>query len=353
MIKDCIRKLVERKSLRYDEAREAMKEIMSGAATASQIAAFVTALRMKGETTDEIAALSTTMKEFGHRIRPRVQGRLVDTCGTGGDRIKTFNISTTAAFAVAGAGIAVAKHGNRSFTSKSGSADVLERLGVNLHVEAAVVERCIEEVGIGFMFAPAFHPAMKYAVEPRRDIGVRTVFNVLGPLANPADADSQLIGVYSEALVASLAPVLQRLGCEEAMVVHGLDGLDEVSTIGGTVLAWLRDDEIHTLQTTPQDLGVRRARPEDILGGTPAENAEVSFQILRGKDDVQRAKRDIVLVNAAAGIIVGGKADDFEEGLELARDSIDSGKAYDKLKILVKTGNGDLSRLERLESKYD
>ncbi len=353
MIRDCIQKLAEGKSLCYDEAREAMKEIMSGAAAATQIAAFVTALRMKGETTDEIAALSTTMKEFGHRIHPRVRGRLVDTCGTGGDRIKTFNISTTAAFAVAGAGVAVAKHGNRSFTSKSGSADVLERLGVNLHTEAAVVERCIETIGIGFMFAPAFHPAMRYAVEPRRDIGIRTVFNVLGPLANPADADSQLIGVYSEGLVSSLAPVLRRLGCEEAMVVHGLDGLDEVSTIGGTVLSWLREGEIHTLQMTPRDLGVRQARPEDIMGGTPAENAEVSFKILRGKDDVQKAKRDIVLVNAAAGIIVGGKADDFEEGMELARESINSGKAYQALRTLVKTGNGDLSRLERLESRYD
>lgn len=353
MIKECIQKLVEKKCLRYEEAREAMKEIMSGGATASQIAAFVTALRIKGETTDEIAALSTTMKEFGHRIHPKVQGRLVDTCGTGGDRIKTFNISTTAAFAVAGAGIAVAKHGNRSFTSKSGSADVLERLGVNLHVEAQVVEQCIEDVGIGFMFAPSFHPAMKYAVEPRRDIGIRTVFNVLGPLANPADADSQLIGVYSEELVYSLAPVLRRLGCEEAMVVHGLDGLDEVSTIGGTVLAWLREGEIHTLKTTPQDLGVRQARPEDIMGATPEENAEVSFKILRGNDKVQDSKRDIVLVNAAAGIIVGGKADDFEEGIERARESIDSGKAYQKLKTLVKAGNGDLSQLERLESIYD
>ncbi|MFB0504578.1 MAG: anthranilate phosphoribosyltransferase [Candidatus Bathyarchaeia archaeon] len=352
MIRECIRKLVEGKSLLYEEAREAMKEIMSGGATDAQIAAFLTALRMKAETTNEIAALSTAMKEFCHRIHPKVNGRLVDTCGTGGDRIKTFNISTTAAFVVAGARIAVAKHGNRSFTSKSGSADVLERLGFNLNVEPKSVEKTIEDVGIGFMFAPAFHPAMKYAVGPRRDIGIRTVFNILGPLSNPADAGSQLLGVYNDELVNPLAHALRKLGCEEAMVVHGLDGLDEVSTIGKTVLAWLIDDEIQTLETTPKDLGVRRAKPDDIMGATPEENAEISFRILSGNCSANDPKNDIVLVNAAAAIIVGGKAEDFDEGIEQARESIDSGEAYKRLKMLVKASGGDLSRLERLESIY-
>jgi anthranilate phosphoribosyltransferase len=353
LIRDCIQKLVERRNLLYEEAQEAMKEIMSGQATDIQIATFLTALRMKGETPDEIAALTTTLKTFCHQIHPKVHGRLVDTCGTGGDRIKTFNISTTAAFVVAGAGIAVAKHGNRSFTSKSGSADVLERLGFNLSVDPQTVKKTIEDVGIGFMYAPVFHPAMKYAAEPRRAIGIRTVFNVLGPLSNPADADSQLLGVYSQELVTPLAHALLRLGCREAMVVHGLDGLDEISTIGRTLIAWLRDDEIQTLEVTPRDFGLRRAKLGELQGATPEENADLTFRILTGRTEPDDPKRDIVLINAAAGIMVGGKADVFDEGLELARDSIDSGKAYIRLKMLCKASNGDPSRLERLESIYD
>lgn len=352
MITEGIQKLVEGNDLHYSEARDVMKEIMSGGATDAQIASFLTALRMKGETTEEIAALSTTMKEFCHRIRPQVNGRLVDTCGTGGDRIKTFNISTTAAFVVAGAGIAVAKHGNRSFTSKSGSADVLERLGVNINLEPKIVEKTIEDVGIGFMFAPLFHPAMKYAIGPRKDIGVRTVFNILGPLSNPAGANGQVVGVYSRELVAPLANTLKKLGCEEAMVVHGLDGLDEISTIGETILAWLRGGEIQTVELMPRDFGMRQVRPEDIRGATPQENADISFKILNGVSEGWDPKRDIVLVNAAAGIIVGGKAENFEEGIQLARESIESGAAYKRLKLLAKASNGDLSELERLESEY-
>ncbi len=352
MIKECIRRLVEKKSLLYEEAEEAMKEIMSGKTTDAQIAAFLTAMRIKGETIEEITALSTTMKAFCERIHPKVNGRLLDTCGTGGDIVKTFNISTTAAFVIAGAGVSVAKHGNRSVTSKSGSADVLERLGLNLNLEPKIVEKTIEDVGIGFMFAPTFHPAMKYAVEPRRDIGIRTVFNVLGPLSNPADADSQLLGVYNDELVAPLAHSLRNLGCLEAMVVHGMDGLDEISTIGKTALAWLREDEVQTMDITPKDLGIRQAKPEDIRGGTPEENAEISFKILMGKCNTTYPKKDIVLVNAGAGIIVGGKAEKFSEGIELARESIVNGEAYKRLKMLVKRSNGDLSKLERLESIY-
>ncbi len=350
MIQDCIRTLVDRRSLQYAEAQGAMAEIMAGHATDVQIATFLTALRMKGETPDEIAALAAAMKAVCHRIHPRVPGRLVDTCGTGGDRVKTFNISTTAAFVVAGAGIAVAKHGNRSFTSKSGSADMLEALGFNLAIDPETVKQTIEDVGIGFLFAPLFHPAMKYAAAPRRAMGIRTVFNVLGPLSNPADADSHLLGVYAPELVTPLAHALQRLGCHEAMVVHGLDGLDELSTLGRTRLAWLRDDEVQTVELAPHDVGLPQAPLAALQGGTPQDNAAIAVRILTGQTGPADPKRDIVLLNAAAGIIVGGKADDFADGLDLARASIDSGEAYSRLKRLIAASHGDPSRLEGLES---
>jgi len=329
-----------------------MKETISGKATSAQIAAFLTALRMKGETVEEITAFAGVMKEYCLRINPHVEGRLVDTCGTGGDKIKTFNISTTAAFVVAGAGVAVAKHGNRSVTSKSGSADVLERLGLNLSIEPEAVERAVEKMGIGFMFAPAFHPAMKFAIGPRRELGIRTVFNVLGPLTNPADANAQLLGVYDRKLTEPLAHVLKNLGCEEAMVVHGLDGLDEISTIGKTAISWLKENEVTTIETVPKDFGVKLVRPDDVKGTTPDESAEITFKILNGRCDTNDPKREIVLVNGVAGIILGGKAENFSYGMELARESIDSGGAYKKLKALVKTSNGDLSKLEELELKY-
>ncbi|MGB9853898.1 MAG: anthranilate phosphoribosyltransferase [Candidatus Bathyarchaeales archaeon] len=353
MIKEAIEKLVDRQDLTYEESREVMKEIMSGEATQAQIAAFLTALRMKGETIEEISAFAAVMRDFCCKISPKVNGRLVDTCGTGGDKLKTFNVSTTAAFVVAGASIALAKHGNRSVTSKSGSADVLEKLGLNLNVKPETVERAIENVGIGFMFAPVFHPAMKNAAGPRREIGIRTVFNVLGPLANPACADAQLIGVYDALLVDKIAKVLKNLGLKEAMVVHGLDGLDEISTVGKTLIAWLKDGEIKTLTVTPKDLGVRKAAPEEIVGTTPEESAEHAFKVLNGCFKAGDPKRDIVLVNAAAGIVVGGKADDFHYGMELAQESIESGVAYEKLKALIKAYEGSsLSKLEELEMKY-
>jgi len=352
VIKEGIQKLIEGMDLTYEESREIMKEIMSGEATSAQIAAFLTALRMKGETVNEITAFTEVMKEYCRRIRPRVKGRLVDTCGTGGDKIKTFNVSTTAAFVVAGAGVAVAKHGNRSVTSKSGSADVLERLGLNLNLDPEAVENAIEKVGIGFMFAPAFHPAMKYAIGPRREIGVRTVFNILGPLTNPADANAQLLGVYDRTLTEPLAQALKNLGCEEAMVVHGLDGLDEISTIGKTVISWLREGEVKTVETVPKDFGVKLARPEDVKGTTSDESAEITFRILNGCCNVNDPRREIVLVNGVAGIVVGGKAEDFGYGMELACESIDNGAAYKKLKTLVKISNGNLSKLEELELKY-
>ena len=352
VIRETIQKLVEGANLTAEESRQTMTEIMSGQATNAQTAAFLTALRLKGETVEELTAFAKVMRENCCRIKPKVQGRLVDTCGTGGDKLKTFNISTAAAFVVAGAGVAVAKHGNRSVTSRSGSADVLEKLGVNLNVEPKAVEKVIEQVGIGFMFAPAFHPAMKYAVAPRKEIGIRTVFNLLGPLTNPACANAQLLGVYESKLTLPLAYALKSLGCEEAMVVHGLDGLDEISTVGKTDIAWLREGEVASLETSPKDFGVKQAEIGELQGATPEENAETLFRILNNcRVASDSAKRDIVLVNAAAGIIVSGKAEDFTYGMEVARNSLDSGAAYQKLKALIKASGGDLARLEELEKK--
>jgi anthranilate phosphoribosyltransferase len=352
MIKESIQKLVDGSDLTYEESASSMKEIMSGKATNAQVGAFLTALRTKGETTDEITAFTSVMKKYCKRIHPQVKGRLVDTCGTGGDKIKTFNISTTAAFVVAGADIAVAKHGNRSVTSKCGSADVLEMLGLKLNVEPEEVEKAIEEVGVGFMFAPAFHPAMKYANGPRRELGIRTVFNVLGPLTNPADATAQLLGVYDPRLTEPLAHSLKTLGCEEAMVVHGLDGLDEISTIGETRISWLRNDKVTTMEMNPKDFGIEQAKLDDILGSTPEENAELTFKILYGGIYADDPKREIVQLNGAAAIIVGCKSEDFGYGIEAAKESIESGKAYKKLKELVKFSGGDLTKLEQLETKY-
>ena len=352
MIRENIQSLVEGTDLSCEESRQAMQEIMSGQATNAQIAAFLTALRMKGETVEEITALAQVMRENCTRICPSSTGRLVDTCGTGGDKVKTFNISTVAAFVAAGADVAIAKHGNRSVTSKSGSADVLEKLGLNLNMDPEAVKRAIEQVGIGFMFAPAFHPAMKYAVAPRKEVGIRTIFNVLGPLTNPASANAQMLGVYDSKLTTSLAYVLRNLGCQEAIIVHGLDGLDEISTLGKTVISHLKSNKIRTFETFPKDFGVAHAQINDLQGATPAENAEVLFKILNCSYAANDPKVEVVLVNGAATLMVGGKADDFKGGIEIARESIRSGAAYRKLKALVKVSGGDLSKLEELEQKY-
>jgi anthranilate phosphoribosyltransferase len=353
MIREGIQKLIEGYSLTSGESGEIMREVMSGQATNSQTAAFLTALRMKGEAVEELIAFASVMREHSSQIHPQVENRLVDTCGTGGDKLKTFNVSTTAAFVIAGAGIVVAKHGNRAVTSKCGSADVLERLGLNLCLEPKAVERIIEKVGVGFMFAPVFNPAMKYAVEPRREIGIRTVFNLLGPLTNPACANAQLLGVYDAKLITPMAYALQQLGCEEAMVVHGLDGLDEVSTIGNTAIAHLKCGEVTELEVSPDDFGVKTACIADLKVATLEESAETLFKILSGNLTHGHPKMEFVLVNSVAGIMVGEKADDFESGMELARESIDSGAAYRKLKTLIKGSGGNLQKLEELEAKYD
>ncbi|HJW27847.1 MAG TPA: anthranilate phosphoribosyltransferase, partial [Saprospiraceae bacterium] len=258
MIREGIQKIIEDSNLTFDESAEIMREIMSGKTTNAQTAAFLTALRMKGEAVEELIAFVQVMRSNCLQIQPKINRRLVDTCGTGGDKIKTFNVSTAAAFVIAGAGVPVAKHGNRSVTSKCGSADVLEKLGLNLSLQPKEVEAAIEQVGIGFMFAPSFHPAMKFAAEPRREIGIRTVFNILGPLTNPASASAQLLGVYEPKLVTPMAHALGRLGCQEAMVVHGLDGLDEISTVGKTVIAHLKEGNVVRTERKPSDFGVKK-----------------------------------------------------------------------------------------------
>ncbi|MCP8307351.1 MAG: anthranilate phosphoribosyltransferase [archaeon] len=352
MIKEGIQKIIDGKDLSYLEAQAIMKELMSGNATNAQIASLLTALRIKGESIEEISAFAKVMRDFCLKIHPHVNKRIIDIVGTGGDRIKSFNVSTTASFIVAGAGVVVAKHGNRSFTSKCGSADVLEKLGYKLDTEPSIVEKSIEQIGIGFMFAPRFHPAMKYALEPRREIGIRTVFNILGPITNPADANGYLLGVYERKLTKLMASVLKNLESEEAMVVHGLDGLDEVSTIGKTEVAWLKGGEISIMELSPKDFDVRLANQDEIAGSNPDESAEIVFRILNGLYSKGDPKMDIALVNAGTGIIVGGLADKFDKAMELAYESIKSGFAYKKLKMMVKFCNGSMEKLEELEAKY-
>ncbi len=338
-----ISEVVQRKDLTGAEAEAAMKCIMSGEATQGQIGSFLTALRMKGETIEEIAAFARVMREFAARITPKVDDILVDTCGTGGDKIKTFNISTAAMFVAAGAGIRIAKHGNRSVTSKAGSADVVEAMGVRIDLPPDEVKRCIETIGIGFMFAPRFHGAMKYATPVRREMGIRTVFNILGPLTNPASAQAQVMGVYDGALTEKLARVLGRLGCKRAMVVHGLDGLDEISTLGETQISELENGDVRTYKLKPEEVGIERTNIEAIAGKDLAENVRMLIRVLRGE---QGPRRDIVLLNAAAAMVVGGKARDLREGLAVAADAIDSGRAYEKAVQLVQASDGDLQKLK-------
>ncbi len=346
--KPILEKILTHQDLSEREAASAMRLLMSGKLEPVQIAAFLTAMRMKGETIEEITAFAKVMREFALPVRPKVQGALVDVCGTGGDSLKTFNISTAAMFVAAGAGVRIAKHGNRSVTSKSGSADVLEALGVVIDLPPAEVERCIESVGIGFMFAPRYHPAMKYATPVRRQIGIRTVFNILGPLTNPAGATAQLMGVFDGALTEKLAWVLHRLGCARAMVVHGLDGLDELSTIGKTQISELRDGEVSTHVLRPEDVGLSTASPSQLAGGDARENARLILKVFRGE---RGPKRDIVVLNAAAAICVGGRAQDLREGLEIAQESIDSGAAYQKLRDFIKATGGDFAKLQQLEDQ--
>ena len=330
MIQDIIRKLLERDNLTEEEAAAAMTWVMEGQATPAQIAGLLVALRMKGETAEEITGFARVMRDKAVSVKPR-RRPLADTCGTGGDRVKTFNVSTAAAFVVAGAGVAVAKHGNRSVTSKCGSADVLEALSVTIEMGPDDVARCIDEVGIGFMFAPRFHPAMKHAAPVRRELGVRTVFNLLGPLTNPARATAQVVGVPGPEWAAPLATVLSRLGVARAFVVHGACGVDEISISGETLVHEVRDGDVTSYSIAPEDVGLRSAAPESVSGGGAEENARVLVGILDGE---RGPKRDMVLLNAGAAIVAGGRAADLAEGIAVAAEAIDSGAALARLRHL-------------------
>ena len=331
MIQEAISKLIEKNNLTLKEAEAVMDEIMSGKATAAQIAGFLVALRLKGETIDEITACAKVMRQKASRIKPKKHKELIDVVGTGGDKSGTFNISTAAAFVVAGAGVPVAKHGNKGVSSKSGSADVLTALGIKIDLEPAQVEKCIDEVGIGYMFAPKFHGAMKYAIGPRKELGIRTIFNILGPLTNPAEAPYELMGVFSESLVEPLAEVLGKLGCKHALVVHG-NGLDEITIEAQTKVAEYKEGHVRTFELKPTDFGMKLASLSEIKGNTPEDNAKIILNILNRKE--KGPKRDVVLLNAGAAIYTAGKAKSIQEGINLAKNSIDSGKALEKLNKL-------------------
>jgi anthranilate phosphoribosyltransferase len=342
IITESVRRLVDRRDLSRIEAAAAMDAIMSGAATNAQIAAFLTALRMKGETVEELIGFAQVMRQKVVRIRTRGdevaaltgtdREMLIDTCGTGGDATGTFNVSTATAFVVAGAGLRVAKHGNRSVSSLCGSADVVEALGINLELPPPRVSRCLDEVGLGFLYAPLLHTAMKHVMPARREMGIRTVFNMLGPLTNPAGANAQIIGVYAAALTEPLARVLAELGTVRAFVVHGADNLDEISNTGESQLSEVRDGTVRTFTVRPEDFGMPRAAIADLRGGDREQNAQIIRALLEGEPG---PRRDIVLMNAAAALVAGGRARDLKDGVGLAAQSIDSGAARDKLQALV------------------
>lgn len=329
-----IQKLVSLHPLKDKEAEMAMNAIMDGKATDAQLGSFLTALRMKGEISEEIAGFAKVMINKANNIHPKSK-ILLDTCGTGGDNSNTFNISTAAAFVVAGAGISVVKHGNRSVSSKCGSADVLEALGVNLALIPKNVEDCINKIGIGFLFAPLFHQSMRRVAGPRKEIGIRTVFNILGPLVNPAGATHQIVGVYNEQLTGILAEVLKRRGIEGALVVHG-SGLDEITICGKTKITELNKGKIDSYYISPDDFNITPADLKDIRGGSPGENAKIILGILRGK---KSPGRDIIILNAAAALYICGKANSVKNGIPLAEKSIDSGSALSKLKALIEKTN--------------
>lgn len=332
MLKEAIAALVERKDLGRAVIAQVFEEIFEGRATQAQLGAFLIALRLKGETAEEIAGAAGVMRAKATRVRTPSNAVVLDTCGTGGDGAQTFNISTAVAFIAAAAGATVAKHGNRSVSSRCGSADVLAAAGVGLDTPVEGVERCLEQLGIGFLFAPALHGVMKHVIGPRREIGVRSIFNLLGPLANPAGATHQLLGVYDGALVPVLAQTLQKLGSVRALVVHGEDGLDEVSPCAPTLAALVEDGEVRTLRLTPEDAGIERLDPAAIRGGDPAENAALLKALF---DGAPGPLREAVVLNAAAAIWVSGFAKDLRDGAEVARAAIDGGHARRKLEQLV------------------
>jgi len=350
MIKKAIAKVIERENLTETEMIEVMDHLMTGEATSAQVGAFITALRMKGETVEEITGAARVMRDQATRIRVGKNvldidredinldmETILDTCGTGGSGTNIFNVSTTVAFVVSALGVKVAKHGNRAVSSSCGSADVLEALGVNLDITSELVEKCINVINIGFLYAPALHGAMRFAIGPRKEIGVRTIFNILGPLTNPAGADRQLLGVYREDQVEKLARVLKKLGCKHAFVVHGRDGLDEISLTTETLIAEVTPECIETKLVHPADFGFTECHLEDLKGGDARQNASIVQGILYGQTG---PKRDIVLLNAAFALIAAGKAPDPATGIALAAGAIDSGLALQQLqKLILLTNN--------------
>ncbi len=338
-IQQAIAKVIQRQNLTEDEMVDAMNEIMSGMATPAQIGSFITALRMKGETVEEITGAVRVMREKATAIDSGVAADdiLVDTCGTGGDGSGTFNVSTTSAFVVAGAGLPVAKHGNRSISSNCGSADVLEAAGVSLDISPEQVGQCIREIGIGFLFAPALHGAMKHAIGPRKELAIRTIFNILGPLTNPAGANVQVLGVFDEALIEAMAQVLHKLGSKRALVVHGAGNLDELTVTGETKIAELRDGNVICYTITPEELGLKRSSIEELQGGKDAaESAEQMRAVLKGE---KGAKRDMVLLNSGAALMAAGLCETLEDGVTKAAEIIDSGLAIQKLDQLIALSN--------------
>ena len=335
-LQEAIRTVIDARDLTEDQAETVAREIMAGSATPAQIAALLVGLRVKGETVDEIVGFVRAMRG-GATPAPARSDDLVDTCGTGGDGSGTFNISTVAAFVAAGAGCKVAKHGNRSISSKCGSADVLRALGVNIEMPPEEAARCIDEIGVGFLFAPQYHPGARHAAGPRREIGVRTIFNMLGPLLNPAGARRQLMGVYDRKLTDPIAQVLHRLGSTHCLIVHGEDGLDEITLCGRTFVTELKDGELRSYTLTPEEFGLATADPNELAGGDAAENARIARTILSGESG---PARDIVVLNAGASIYVGGQTDSIADGVLRAAASIDAGKAQAALEALVERSRG-------------
>lgn len=332
MIQEAIYQLVNGKDLTFEQASQVMEEMMTGEATQAQMGGFLTALRMQGETIDEITAFAQVMREKGVKIEPKRD--VIDIVGTGGDEAGTFNISTTSAFVVAAGGVPVAKHGNRSVSSKSGAADVLERLGANLNLNAEENEKILEACDVCFLFAPVYHSSMKYAAPVRKELGVRTVFNILGPLSNPAAASMQLLGVYDKKLAGPLAKVLSNLGVVRGVAVCGEDGLDEITLTGETTVYEIRHGEIRSYTITPEQFGLRRCALEELVGGDPEENAAITKNVLTRKET--GPKRDIVLMNAGMSLYLGKDGISIQDGIDLAAELIDSGKAYEKLQESIK-----------------
>lgn len=333
--KSAISHVVKGKSLLFNEAYSLATQLMEGKATDSQIGALLIALHLKKETVDEITGFATAMRDKVVEI-PCQNNRLVDTCGTGGDSRGTFNISTISALVAASAGCKVAKHGNRSISSQCGSADILKTLGVNIEITPEKMGECIDTIGFGFLFAPLLHPAMKYAIGPRREMGIRTIFNILGPLTNPAAAKRQLLGVFSKSLTQVMANVLQKMGSEHVMVVHGADGLDEITLTDITYVSELKSGAINSYTIQPENFGFKKVDLKDLQGGAPEDNVQIAINILKGEEG---SARNIVLLNAGAVIYVSGKATSIEEGIELAKNAIDSGSALNKLELLKSLTN--------------